>query len=333
MNTLAESSIHLRQPKDFGRYIEVPVIGTLLDAVRRTYSALVLDYAEGLDLNQWRPGLNIKSAKQQGMRFIFTKATEGTHFYDPTYEDYRDQTKAVYLPFGAFHYLRLNADPYEQAKWFYDHVGDDIDLLPILDVEKYNNQGIMSQAEAAVHILATLEAIRELFGRDVMIYTNRDSWTVLTGNASFIADFPLWVANWTNASQPTLPIGATDWVFWQYTNSYSIEGAPHAGYDANRFHGNEGAFEDYVKSLNGEPSPCECCEELRQRIEILELEIEKLENSVDKNASEIFALKERVTEVEVSDKEQNEKLKEYLERLKKLEARDAAVAEVYCEES
>lgn len=51
-----------------------------------------------------------------------------------------------------------------------------------------------------------------------------------------------------------LPVGATEWTFWQYTNNYQVEGYP-KGVDANRFNGNEAEFEKYVASLNGTPPP------------------------------------------------------------------------------
>ena len=206
----------------------------------------IADFCLGLDLSHHRPNLDLRSAKQQKIRFIITKATGGDDFEDDWYEYYRDESKAKGLPFGAFHYWRANADPHDQAKWFYDHVGDDIDLLPKLDVEKYLNEGELPPAVAAQSIHDTLLEIERLFERQAMIYTNRDSWQVLTANSPIIAAFPLWVASWTTLANPVLPVGASEWVFWQYTNRFSIPGAPHAGYDANRYNGNEGEFEKYV---------------------------------------------------------------------------------------
>ena len=214
-----------RDPKDFETPISRP--SRIIASIRLA----IADYCIGLDLNHWRPNLDLKAAKQQGIRFIITKATGGDDFEDDWYEHYRDESKAKGLPFGAYHYWRANADPHVQAKWFFDHIGDDniitvndLDLLPVLDVEKYNNQGKLPQAVAAQHIHDTLLEIERLFGRQAMIYTNRDSWTVLTANSPIIAAFTLWVASWTTLANPVLPIGASEWVFWQYTNNYRVEG-------------------------------------------------------------------------------------------------------------
>ena len=271
----------LRDLKDFETTISRP--SALIASVRLA----IIDYCLGLDLNHWRPNLDLKAAKQEGIRFIITKATGGDNFEDSWYIPYRDESKAKGLPFGAYHYWRTNADPHVQAKWFFDHVGDDIDLLPVLDVEKYNNQGNLPQAVAAQHIHDTLLEIERLFERQAMIYTNRDSWQVLTGNSPIIAAFPLWVASWTTAASPYLPIGASEWVFWQYTNQFSIPGAPHSGYDANRYNGNESQFEEYVKSLNGQPPPT-------HEHPVLEAEIENLNLMVDKHDQDIIAMQQRL---------------------------------------
>lgn len=239
----------------------------------------IIDYCKGLDLSHHRPNLDLKAAKQQGIRFIITKATQGDYLYDDWYEHYRDESKAKGLPFGAFHYWTTDTDPHVQAQWFYDHVGDDIDLLPILDAEKYLNEDELPQAVAAQSIHDTLLEIERLFERQAMIYTNRDSWQVLTGNSPIIAAFPLWVANWTLGSSPALPIGASEWVFWQYTNNYQIEGYS-KGLDADRYNGNESQFEEYVRSLNGQPPPT-------HDHPVLEAEIENLNLIVDEHDQDI----------------------------------------------
>lgn len=266
-----------RDPEEIGSSgVNLP--GRLIASVRLA----IADYAIGLDLNRYRQGVDIKVAKQNGIRFIICKATQGTTpphpDQIPTYEDYRDQAKLRNLPFGGYHYWDARSNPIDQAKHFYDiSGGGQLDLLPKLDCEKYGNQGVLSQADAAQSIHDTAQEIEQLFAPDYApgmveceIYTNVDSWHVLTGNSPIISTYPLWVASWTTGASPSLPNGAEDWLDWQYTNQYQLPGYP-KGLDANRFHGNEGAFEKYVESLHEIPTGGHDHPGIQAQIDALEL--------------------------------------------------------------
>jgi len=39
-----------------------------------------------------------------------------------------------------------------------------------------------------------------------------------------VADYPLWVANYTAAAQPLMPKGWDEWVMWQYIGDWSAPG-------------------------------------------------------------------------------------------------------------
>lgn len=248
------------------------------------------DYVIILDLNRYRQGVSIRTAKQQGVRGIICKTTQGIApphpDQIPTYEHYRDETKARGLSFGGYHYWDASKDPIAQAQHFYDVAGGQLDFLPGFDVEKYGNENVLPQPVAAQHIQATANEIISLFASDyapgmidVMLYTNRDSWQVLTGNSAIIKDYELWVASWTTLSTPVLPIGVDDWLLWQYTNQYVVEGYD-KGIDANRFKGNEGQFEDYIKSLKevAPPTPPPTHEHpiLQDQITALQLDVTAL---------------------------------------------------------
>ena len=279
-----------RDPKD----LETPI--SRLSTIFASARLAIADYCLGLDLSHHRPDLDLKAAKAQGIRFIITKATQGDYRFDEWYEHYRDQSKAKGLPFGAFHYWTTDVDPMAQAKYFFDHVGDDIDLLPVLDVEKYGNQGKLSQAVAAQHVHDNLSEIEQLFGRQAMIYTNRDSWQVLTGNSPIIAAFKLWVASWTTAASPALPIGASEWTYWQYTNNYRVEGYSR-GLDADRYNGNEGQFEEYVKSLNGQPPPIHEHPEIMAEIENLNLIVGEHDQDIKIISRRLATLEQKMTDI------------------------------------
>jgi GH25 family lysozyme M1 (1,4-beta-N-acetylmuramidase) len=63
-----------------------------------------------------------------------------------------------------------------------------------------------------------------------LIYTSRGFWESYMGDTTKFADDGytlLWIAHWTNNSQPTLPAndwGGYGWTFWQYTSTGTIPG-------------------------------------------------------------------------------------------------------------
>lgn len=225
------------------------------------------DYVLGLDLNDYRKGVPLRTAKRQGVRFVINKATEGTSLIHETLEDYRAQSADLGLPFGAYMYWRFAFDAVGQAE-FYCNVLGEVQFRPIVDVERINNRrtggGPIASVQANInHLRIVLNTVYEKTGVKPMIYTNWATWNELFGNTDiFVKEgFELWVANY-GRSEPWLPVPwqPDNWVLWQWTSSYNIEGYTR-GVDANWFKGNEGEFEAYIdevgKLWHPEPPPVE----------------------------------------------------------------------------
>jgi lysozyme len=68
--------------------------------------------------------------------FIFLKATEGSTFTDSKYISYRDKAQKHGIAVGAYHFMTTSSSAKRQFQNFYRVVGENIDLLPVLDVEK-----------------------------------------------------------------------------------------------------------------------------------------------------------------------------------------------------
>ena len=211
------------------------------------------DYTLGIDLNRYRPGFDIQLAKEHGVRFVIAKATEVwgslgglVKWEDPTYQYYKDQTKAAELPFGAFFYWRAGEEPEEQVDWFFEVVKKHIDLPPMIDVERHNNKDVLSQTAAHQSVLECAMLLEDIYNISPLLYTSWWAWESLCGSGELAGLLPIWVANWTNHSIPLLPEPAEDWEFWQFTSAYPLPGQPKTC-DASRFNGNQVAFDEYVK--------------------------------------------------------------------------------------
>jgi lysozyme len=216
------------------------------------------EYTLGVDLSHYRKNCPLKQVKIQGGRFVIGKCTEGLSYVDETYESYKLESKNKYLPFGGYMYWRVGYDALKQAKHFVNTLGE-TELPPIVDVERFNNvvygtnRPLYSVGAMVGHLKIVLDEVEWLTKRKPMLYTNYNSWSVLTGNHPLIADYPLWVANY-GRSTPLLPIGAKNWVLWQFTSVYKVTGY-YRGIDANWFNGNESIFESWLVSMKPKPPP------------------------------------------------------------------------------
>ena len=214
----------------------------------------------GLDLNRYRDGVPIKIAKQQGVRFLLGKATEGTTWLDPTYKPYQLEAKNKFLPFGGYMYWRVIYDAVKQAKWYVDNLGD-TEFPPIVDVERINNVKygtnipLRTHQQNINHLSIVLNEIERLTDREPMIYTNAYSWSTLTGNNALINQYEAWVANYGRTT-PYLPKPLTKWVLWQFTSTYKIAGY-YRGVDGNWFNGNEAELAAWLKSKSPQIPPVE----------------------------------------------------------------------------
>ena len=216
------------------------------------------DKVLGLDLSDYRKNVPLKTAKQQGVRFVINKATQGTNIVHETNEIYRKECKALGLPFGNYMYWKFNRDAKAQALFYLEHMGE-VQFPPIVDFERYYNCADSSNTKPIVsvqanlnHLKIVLNILEEETGIKPMIYTNYASWNVLAGNSPMILEYPLWVASWRLYGEPYLPKPAVDYKLHQYTANYQIAGY-YRGVDANKFNGNEAAFEQYVAQFTEQP--------------------------------------------------------------------------------
>lgn len=209
------------------------------------------DKVLGLDLSDYRPGVPLRQAKRQGVRFVIGKCSEGTNFLHKTYEPYKKECDILGLPYGGYLYWRFIYDAVKQAEYYCDHLGK-VQFPPIVDVERYYNRKpgttgtpLVSVQANRNHLKIVLDTIEEITGIKPMIYTNYATWYHLFANWAEITKYPVWVANWRAFGEPTLPKPATTYDVHQWTSSYKVETYP-KGVDANWFNGNEAAFEKYI---------------------------------------------------------------------------------------
>ncbi len=181
----------------------------------------------GIDVSKWQGTVDWASYWNQGKKFAYVKATEGTSYQSPTFGQQYTGSYNVGMIRGAYHFaLPGNSSGTAQADYFADHGGgwsaDGKTLPGVLDIE-YNPYGAtcygLSQASMRSWIAAFTARYKARTGRDAVIYSTTSWWTTCTGNTSaFSGTNPLWIARY-NTSPGTLPAGWAYYTFWQYSDT------------------------------------------------------------------------------------------------------------------
>jgi lysozyme len=174
---------------------------------------------QGIDVSHYQGNIDWTKVKSAGMAFAYTKATESTSSTDSQFSVNWPAIKSAGLLRGAYHFFHGDQDGTAQANHFLDVVGNlSGDLPPVIDIESTSN-GSDSQIVSGVQ--AWLDVVQQSAGIVPMIYTVASFWNDHL-NSSF-GNYPLWIANY-GVSSPKLPTGWSNWNFWQYSQSGTVNG-------------------------------------------------------------------------------------------------------------
>ncbi|WP_370962357.1 GH25 family lysozyme [Amycolatopsis sp. cg9] len=181
--------------------------------------------------------------KAAGDEFAFVKATEGTGYTNPYFDQDYHGAKNAGLYTGAYAFGRPDlGNAVGQANYFADHLqwaADGRTLPPFLDLEwPYSSLNLpdcygLGQSDMRAWISSFLNQVKARIGRAPMIYTNVNWWNPCTGNSTAFSGYPLDIAS-CNPSPPSVPGWGTKWTFWQYDIDACGRGAAH---DSNVFNG------------------------------------------------------------------------------------------------
>ncbi len=181
----------------------------------------------GIDVASYQGNVDWASYWSQGVRWAYTKATEGAYYQNPYFAQQYNGSYNQGMIRGAYHFATPNTTGgATQANYFVDNGGgwsSDGKTLPgMLDMES-NPYGAMcyglSQSQMVDWIASFSDTYRARTGRDIVIYTSSNFWSTCTGNSTaFSQTNPLDFASWGD-SPGALPGGWPYYTFWQFTDS------------------------------------------------------------------------------------------------------------------
>ncbi|MBN9741730.1 MULTISPECIES: GH25 family lysozyme [Amycolatopsis] len=180
----------------------------------------------GIDVSSYQGAVDWQSYWNQGKRFAYVKATEGTGYQNPDFTQQYNGSYNVGMIRGAYHYGRPDlSGGAAQADYFVAHGGgwskDGKTLPGTLDIEWGPNSACygLSQSAMVSWIKAFSDEYHAKTSRWPVIYTATSWWTQCTGNkGDFSSTNPLWVAAYSS-SPGALPYNWGFYTFWQYTST------------------------------------------------------------------------------------------------------------------
>ncbi|WP_316748449.1 lysozyme [Streptomyces herbicida] len=215
-----------------------------------TPSAGAAAQTEGVDVAGYQGNVAWSTLWNSGVRWAYTKATEGTYYTNPYFAQQYNGSYNVGMIRGAYHFATPDTTSgATQANYFVSHGGgwsrDGRTLPGALDIE-WNPYGATCYGKSAAGMVSWiadfLNTYRARTGRDAVIYTATSWWTQCTGNyGGFASNNPLWIARYAS-DVGTLPAGWSYYTMWQYTSS-----GPTVG-DHDKFNG---ALDRVVALANG----------------------------------------------------------------------------------
>ncbi|MGW0230309.1 lysozyme [Actinopolymorpha singaporensis] len=183
--------------------------------------------APGIDVASHQGNVDWPYYRDQGFRFAYVKATEGTTYKNPFFDQQFNGSAKVGMLHGTYHFGRPDqSSGAEQARFFVANGGDwkpDGKTLPgELDIEFGEAVGVSTCYDLSANQIVEFvrdfsDEYRRLTGRLPVIYTNGSWWRQCVGNSTAFGRNPLWIASYNPEPGPMPGGWQKGHTFWQYT--------------------------------------------------------------------------------------------------------------------
>lgn len=176
---------------------------------------------QGIDVSGWQGNIDFEQVKNAGIEIVYMKASEGSYFVDPYFDQNYTNAKANGLKVGFYHYVTARSveEAIAEAKFFVSTIsGKTPDCRLSMDFESFGDLDVSDINQIGLTFMQTVES---LSGKEMIIYSD-------TSNASNVfsgelTNYPLWVAQY-GEPEPTPNGNWNTWAGWQYTDANEIAG-------------------------------------------------------------------------------------------------------------
>lgn len=163
---------------------------------------------EGIDVSGWQGNINYAQVRNSGIEIVYMKASEGSNFVDPYFNQNYTNAKANGLKVGFYHYLTARSveEAVEEARFFVATISGKIpDCRLAMDFESFGNLSIEDINRIGIAFVKTVENLSK---KEVVIYSDTSNASSVFGGE--LTNYPLWVAQY-EVGEPT-PNG--NWNTW-----------------------------------------------------------------------------------------------------------------------
>lgn len=176
----------------------------------------------GVDVSAYQGDIDWSVLSDEGIKFAFIKATEGSSFVDRCFSYNYEQAKKSGLYVGAYHFFSYDSGGDTQADNFIKNVeGFEGMLPPVIDLEFYGDKesNPPERSEVTPQLQIMLDRLEEHYGMKPIIYATEHSYELyLSGDYE---GYDIWIRN--VITKPKISDGR-QWTFWQYTNRGRLRG-------------------------------------------------------------------------------------------------------------
>jgi hypothetical protein len=125
---------------------------------------------------------------------------------------------------GAYHFFRPKVAVATQVRLFLSKVQalEPGELPPVLDLEVPEDWVGIAKADRIAVVLEWLGEVEAALGAEPFVYASPSFVTSVLGGSAALGKYLLWLANYN--LQPKIPSPWSDWTFWQYTETGSVDG-------------------------------------------------------------------------------------------------------------
>ena len=177
----------------------------------------------GVDISSYQANVDMQKLKEQDVRFVYIKATEGSTLQDDKFAVNWANADKAGLPCGAYHFFSFDSPGNTQAENYIKTVGDDLKgrLLPVVDVEYYGDKKNDPPAKEDVvrELTVFLNTLEAHYGTKPMIYTGAEIHDKYLQDLS--GTYKMWISSFYT---PLSWNYHGDWYIWQYLNRGTLEG-------------------------------------------------------------------------------------------------------------